>query len=377
LAILLSRRGDNVTVLERFTESLPLGSGLLLQPAGLAAMQRMGMREDIETLGHRITRLHGTASTGRTIFNLDYGHLGPDLYAVAVHRAALHGVLWEAFQRAGIRLLTGRDIRSLDDPVLAGADFIVDASGARSFLRGIVSRTAPRSFGYGAVWASVPDIGINPGTLAQRYVGARVMMGYLPVGLKAMGEAPLAALFWSVRNDRYDAWCHRFDAWRDEASDLWPELAPVLATLTGSHDLQHATYLQFDTGRPWRDNLVLIGDSAHATSPQLGQGANQALIDAVVLVDALSVASDLQAAFALYARARRGHVRFYQFASRLMTPFFQSDSRCLAGLRDLFFHPMRRVPWLHREMLRTLAGLKTGLFGAADAAEIVNRLARP
>jgi 2-polyprenyl-6-methoxyphenol hydroxylase-like FAD-dependent oxidoreductase len=187
----------------------------------------------------------------------------------------------------------------------------------------------------------------------------------------------LAALFWSVRNDRYDAWCRRFDAWRDEASDLWPELAPVLATLTGSHDLQHATYLQFDTGRPWRDNLVLIGDSAHATSPQLGQGANQALIDAVVLVDALSVASDLQAAFELYARARRGHVRFYQFASRLMTPFFQSDSRCLAGLRDLFFHPMRRVPWLHREMLRTLAGLKTGLFGAADAAEIVNRLARP
>jgi 2-polyprenyl-6-methoxyphenol hydroxylase-like FAD-dependent oxidoreductase len=377
LAILLSRRGDNVTVLERFAETLPLGSGLLLQPAGLEAMRRMGLRDDIETLGHRVTQLHGLTGTERTIFNLDYRHLGPDLYALGVHRAALHGVLWNEFQRTGVRILTGRDVRSIDDPLLAQAGIVVDASGARSVLRGIVSSTAPRPFRYGAVWASVPDIGVNPGTLAQRYIGARVMMGYLPVGFRAAGEAPSAALFWSLRNDRYEHWRGRFDAWRDEASALWPALDPVLAALTGPDDFQYATYLHFDTSQPWRGNLVLIGDAAHATSPQLGQGANQALIDAVVLTDALSAASHPREAFALYARSRRGHVRFYQYASWLMTPFFQSDSRTLAGLRDLFFHPMRRVPWLHREMVRTLAGLKTGLFGAAEAAEIVNRLARP
>ena len=236
----------------------------------------------------------------------------------------------------------------------------------------------PRPFPYGAVWASVPDIGVHPGTLAQRYISARVMMGYLPVGARSSGGPPLAALFWSLRDDQYEPWRLRFDAWRDEARALWPALAPVVEALTGPDDLQHATYLHFNTGRPWRDNLVLIGDAAHAlTSPQLGQGANQALIDAVVLTDALSVAGDLAEACALYARTRRSHVRFYQYASWMMTPFFQSDSRSLGWMRDMMFNPMKRVPWLHHEMLGTLAGLKTGLFGKATAVEIVNSLARP
>jgi 2-polyprenyl-6-methoxyphenol hydroxylase-like FAD-dependent oxidoreductase len=372
---LLSRRGDNVTVIERFAESLPLGSGLMLQPTGLAALQRLGLRDAIETMGHRVDKLHGITASGRTIFNLNYADL--DLYALGVHRAALHGVLWQAFQRSGAKLITGREISSIEDSPLAGADFVVDASGARSVLRGVVTDTAPRQFAYGAVWSSVPDIGINPGTLAQRYIGARIMLGYLPVGITTSGGPPLAALFWSLRSDHYDPWCLRFPAWRDEACALWPALAPVLGGLTGPDDFQRASYIHFDAKRPWRGNLVLIGDAAHATSPQLGQGANQALIDAVVLTDALSAARDLPEAFALYAAARRSHVRFYQYASWMMTPFFQSDSRALPWLRDLMFHPMRRLPWLHRQMLHTLAGLKTGLLSASAAAEIVNRLAKP
>jgi hypothetical protein len=47
--------------------------------------------------------------------------------------------------------------------------------------------------------------------------------------------------------------------------------------------------------------------------------------------------------------------------------FFQSDSRVLADLRDLAFHRMKIIPWLRREMLLTLAGLKTGLFASASA----------
>ena len=46
----------------------------------------------------------------------------------------------------------------------------------------MVEPRAPRAFAYGAVWASVPDPGLAPGTLLQRYVAARVMLGWLPVG---------------------------------------------------------------------------------------------------------------------------------------------------------------------------------------------------
>jgi 2-polyprenyl-6-methoxyphenol hydroxylase-like FAD-dependent oxidoreductase len=376
LAILLSRNGHTVTVLERFTEPRPIGSGLMLQPAGLAALDRLGLRGAIEELGHRVGRLHGVTGAGRIIFDLAYGDLAPELYAVGVHRAALHGVLWGAFQNSGAALCLGHEVSSPQDPLLAAADFVVDASGSRSVLRGLVSNQTVRAYPYGAVWASVPDIGISAGALSQRYVGARVMLGYLPVGAKTAGQPASAALFWSLRSDQYQHWRDRFEQWRDDACALWPALSPVLTGLSGAEEFTHATYHHFSSSQPWRGNLVLIGDAAHATSPQLGQGANHALIDAVVLTDALATASNLADAFALYARTRRRHVRFYQHASRLMTPFFQSDSQGLALLRDRLFHPMRHVPWLHGEMLRTLAGLKTGLFTAAKVTEIVNRPGR-
>jgi len=360
-------------VLERFAEPRPLGSGLMIQPPGLAALGRLGLRTALEALGHRITYLHGTTASGRTIFDLRYTDLDPTFYAVSVHRAALHRVLWDAFETSGATPHLGHEITSPDDPLLAGADLVIDASGARSALRPFVSNRHPKPFAYGAVWASVPDIGISHETLTQRYVAARIMLGYLPVGLRAPNEQPMAALFWSLRAEHYPAWHNGFDAWRRDARALWPTLGPVLDGIDGPDAFTHATYLHFLESHPWRGNLLLTGDAAHTTSPQLGQGANQALIDAVVLADALTANDDLTQAFRLYARARRDHVRFYQYASLLLTSFFQSDSRVLPALRDAFFDPMKRVPHLHREMIRTLAGLKTGLFASKTPDRIVNQ----
>ncbi len=354
-----------------------MGSGLLIQPTGLAALERLGLRSATADLGQRIDRLHGQTARGRTIFDLGYRGLGDDIYAVAVHRAALHGVLWDAFQRSGVPFFPGHEVLSPEDPGLAGADFAIDASGARSALRAAVTDKAPRPFPYGAVWASVPDTGIAPGTLAQRYDRAQVMLGYLPVGRRVATESPLAAIFWSLRADQYEPWRGGFDAWRETARALWPALGPVLDGLNGPDAFTHATYGHFSTPKPWLGNLVLIGDSAHTTSPQLGQGANQALIDAVVLADAIAISPDPQSAFALYARTRRAHVRFYQGASWAMTRFFQSDSATLPAIRDAIFHPMRRIPWMHGEMLRTLSGVKTGVFTAATPDAIVNKLAKP
>jgi 2-polyprenyl-6-methoxyphenol hydroxylase-like FAD-dependent oxidoreductase len=343
----------------------------MMQPPGLAALERLGLRGELEMLGERIERLHGVTARGATIFELTYGSLTPGLHAVAVHRAALHGVLWRGFEQSGARLETDRTIAGIDPP-LGKADLVVDASGARSPLRNWVCARQGRVFPYGAVWASVPDIGVAPAALAQRYVAARIMIGYLPVGRITPGGPKMAAFFWSLKPGDYPAWRDGFAGWREQVVALWPELAPVVETLTEPDALTLADYTHFTADVLWRDNVVLVGDAAHATSPQLGQGANHGLIDAVVLSDALAQTHDVPTALALYARARRQHVRFYQLASAVMTPFFQSDSRALAMLRDLVFHRAKIVPYMHREMLRTLAGLKTGLFRTGTPESIVN-----
>ena len=110
------------------------------------------------------------------------------------------------------------------------------------------------------------------------------------------------------------------------------------------------------------DHLVFIGDSAHCTSPQLGQGANLGLIDALTLSACLNDESNINNALHLYNRSRKNHVIFYQLASRLLTPFFQSDSKAAAWVRNKSFGTLCKTPYIKTQMLRTLAGLKTGLF---------------
>jgi 2-polyprenyl-6-methoxyphenol hydroxylase-like FAD-dependent oxidoreductase len=384
-AILLSRQGHRVTLYERFDRPQPLGSGLMMQPTGLAALQRLGLRHELEALGHRIERLHGLTGRGTVVFDLAYTDLLPGLHALAVHRAALHGVLWDSFVRSGVALEAGREVTAVEPRaggrsapvdalgrVLAAADLVIDASGARSPLRQMVVGRQPRPFSYGAVWATVPDHGLASGMLAQRYVSARIMIGYLPLGRMSARAPACAALFWSLKPDAHESWRTGFEEWRQEAARLWPQIAPVLGGLDGPEEFTLACYAHFTATRLSHGSLVLIGDAAHVTSPQLGQGANQGLIDAVVLSDALAACGEIEDALRLYERLRRRHVRFYQWASALMTPFFQSDSGLLGGLRDMSFRHFTRAPYLHREMIRTLAGLKTGLLTATKPEEIVN-----
>lgn len=388
-AIMFARLGHRVVVYERFRTPCLVGSGLMLQPTGLAALDRLDLRRPLEDLGHRIDRIHGVTAEGATVFDLIYGDLDRGVHGLAVHRGALQNVLWSGFERSDARLETGCEMIGIEaraggraspidvgGRVHAAADLIVDASGVRSSLRALVCGNRPRPFAYGAVWATVPDVGIAPHALAQRYVDARVMIGYLPLGRLAANGPPLAAFFWSLKPGDYEAWRSGFSAWRERVAALWPAMRPVVGSLAGPDDLTLASYAHVTADRLSRDALVLAGDAAHATSPQLGQGANQGLIDAVVLADAVAHAPDLGAGLRRYERNRRRHVRFYQRAGALMTPFFQSDSLLLAKLRDLTFDRMKAVPYLHREMIRTLAGLKTGLFRSAAPAEIVGGVIR-
>ena len=111
--------------------------------------------------------------------------------------------------------------------------------------------------------------------------------------------------------------------------------------------------------------MLFIGDAAHGTSPQLGQGANLGLLDAQVLSAVLAASDDLAAALALFARRRTSSVRFYRQASHLLTPFFQSDLPLLGLVRDALLAPACLAPGLRTMMTTTLAGLRRGWFSTA------------
>jgi 2-polyprenyl-6-methoxyphenol hydroxylase-like FAD-dependent oxidoreductase len=383
--VLLARLGHRVTVFERFETSKPVGSGLMIQPTGLAALDVLDAREPLERLGARLTRLHGSTIKGTTIFDVAYEDLSPGLYALGVHRGALHHVLWDAFVHCGARLEGGQVITHAspcadggvsvtgdNGKAIGSFDLLIDCTGARSALRPLVDSRAAKPFAYGALWASAPATTVNLHALTQRYVRASTMIGHLPMGRLTPDGPDLAAFFWSLKTHDIPAWRQRFDNWRDDVVTLWPEMEPIIVGFSSPDDLLTAQYIHFTARTPYKGAMVLVGDSAHATSPQLGQGANNALLDACALAAGLAEGRTVEDGLALYAKARRPHVRFYQLASALMTPIFQGDSHILPWGRDLIFNRLKIVPWLRKEMVRTLSGLKTGPFTSSSAGKLAS-----
>ena len=369
-ALALARKGHEVTLLEAFVTPKPLGSGLLLQPSGLVAMQVLGLEAQIRALGAPIARLDGRDLAGRRILDMAYDHWRPGALGLGVHRGTLFQVLYQALAWAGVQVLTGVEVVGVETwhrPVLMDAkgtqhgpfDLVVVADGSASRLRQVIRpRARAPVYPWGAVWANVADPeGRFTGALHQRFDAATTMMGILPIGTGPDGQGHQASLFWSLPvAEMADVFAGGLEAWRARAQAVWPDAGPLLAQLSVA-DFSNATYRDVSVGRWSRGAVTLIGDAAHGTSPQLGQGGNLALIDAVELAHRLTPARSVSISLARFQSARRRQTGVYQLASRALTPLFQSRGPIGPLVRDLIFAPLARLPLLRSLSATILTGM--------------------
>ncbi|MEI9401457.1 NAD(P)/FAD-dependent oxidoreductase [Mesorhizobium argentiipisi] len=358
-ALYLKRAGHKVTVFERFDAPKPVGSGLILQPTGLTVLADLGLLHEILSLGSRIERLHGTdARNGRTVLEVRYDARRGRRFGLAVHRAALFGVLFRAALREAMAIETNVEVETLETAEratlvcgngrrLGPFDLIVDASGARSKLRSYLGDNAmPRPLAYGAFWASLGwRDGFDKSALLQRYDKASIMVGVLPIGRPEPGAQDMAAFFWSLKPaDAEQVKAEGLEAWKARVVSVWPECEAFTGQIDSFEQLSLARYGHHTMRLPGGRRLAVIGDAAHSTSPQLGQGANMALLDAAALCHALAQADGIDEALAIYASARRWHVRVFQGLSLSLTPFYQSDSAALPFVRDRMVAALARIP---------------------------------
>ena len=354
-ALLLDASGHRVTLFERFDAPRPLGSGLILQPTGLAVLDLLGLGDAARGRGARIERLFGRAvPSGRVVLDVRYSAHPDGCTGVGIHRATLFDLLYREVLARGIAIRTGHEVQaapSADTRRMlqfshgdrAGPfHLVVDALGTQSVLAPGRRQPLP----YGALWTTLDWCGgFDPSALEQRYRRASRMVGVLPIGRLPGSDGLKTAFFWSLRGDELDAWRRGgLDAWKSEVLGLWPEARPLLAQIEDPDQLTFARYCHRTYGRPAEPALVHLGDSWHSTSPQLGQGANMALLDAAALGAALSLQPDIPTALRAYTAARRRHVRAYQAMSYVFTPFYQSAGRLLPLVRDYLAAPLSRIP---------------------------------
>ena len=367
-ALMLARQGRDVVVFERFEQAGPVGAGFMLQPTGLAVLDALGLTPAVEAMAQPIDHIFGReARRGRIVLDVRYDDLHRPRPALGVHRAALFDVLHRACVEAGVRFETGREMVAAEAGRLSDGrgvaspafDLVIDASGARSRIAATLG-PGPRPLAWGALWATVPWPGppFDERALQQVYRGASKMVGVLPVGARPDRPDRLATFFWSLRADDHARWLGAgLEPWKAEVRTLWPETAGLLETLTDPDQLTLARYGHHTLVRPVADRLAVIGDAAHSTSPQLGQGVNMGLLDAFALTRALAAHTDLGEALSAYAAARRWHVRLYQALSMGFTPFYQADGRVLPWIRDHVLGKVARLPLSPRLLAATVSGL--------------------
>ncbi len=375
-AVLLSRDGHRVDVFEQTPRPGPVGAGLLLQPTGLQVLWQMGLLPQALAHGAPVRRLYGETPRGRAVMDMRYAGLDSRMFGLGMQRGALFALLAQAWTEAadalhqGVRIDAadeeGRRIRDADGRWHGPFDLVIAADGSGSRLRQHVDPAGlDRVYPWGALWCLLPR-GDWPWAdeLRQRYVAARKMIGMLPVGTRPDDATPRLSFFWSLRTRDFDDWRTRgLPSWREEVARIWPEADARLDGMEDATSLARAGYRDTVPKRWHRERLVLLGDAAHAMSPQLGQGVNMALMDALALRDALRAESEVAGALARYERARRRHVAIYQFWSRWLTPLFQSEYDLIAKLRDISFLPLGKLPGGRGHMLRVLSGTQLGMFG--------------
>lgn len=391
-ATFLARAGHRVTVYERVPVPGPIGAGITMQPTGLHVLSRLGLYDHVVARGSRLDVLRCLTTKRREIVALSYATIDRELFGLGLHR----GVLFEALHGAAIReanvtVRTGIEIVDLARTRRPGWSYFVDvarglhgphelvvvADGARSQLRDDTS-TSKRveAYPWGALWfvgrdaRAAGDAGLR--CLHQVADGNRRFLGLLPTGFgpgvsdDALAKArSLVSLFWSIRADQVPAWrAAGLARWKEEVVAMDEAARPILDQIDDVSQVLFAAYHDVVMHRWSTRNVVYLGDAAHATSPQLGQGCNLALWDAMELDAVLAEEPrDLARALDAYSRRRRDHLAFYQFATRWLTPFFQGDVAALGSLRDFAMPLFGKLPIFTRLMTLSMLGIVDGFEG--------------
>jgi len=345
-AIALQRAGFDVTVFERAEELREVGSGLPLWTNALRALQKIGLEHVLEALGATVTA--GSISTwqGDTLVDLRTEELLKRLGTInaVVHRAELLALLLETLGTDRVHLgatcvgftqdATGVRARFADGQE-AHSDLLIGADGLHSVIRAqLFGATKPKYAGY-TCWRGVAHI--TRTELETWAWGKGYQFGVTPM---SKGRAYWFAQFYTPEETQDKAGGRKremLDLFQD-----WHDPIPAVIEATADEDILRNPIYESEPLRHWSSGRVtLLGDAAHTMTPNLGQGACQAIEDAVELAECLKAEQDIVSALKHYEKRRITRTKRIALLARLIGKVVQWDSPMACRIRNAF---IKRTP---------------------------------
>jgi 2-polyprenyl-6-methoxyphenol hydroxylase-like FAD-dependent oxidoreductase len=334
-AVALRRIGIETVNLERVGEIGEVGAGLSIWSNAVNALRALGVGDKVVARASVVERISSHTLSGRFIGVTDLSEISRAAGApcVCVHRAVLQRILLEELPagsvRTGVRCV-GFDGSNalLDGGARVEGDLLVGADGIRSAIReGLHGAAEPRYAGY-TCWRGISgDSGALKDRSALLAVGSGLQVGVWPCGA--------GQLYWFLTKNAPARTKQR----KNDVAELCRPWGLILKIVEGTAEEAIVQSDIFD--RPplkcWgRGRVTLAGDAAHPTTPNLGQGACQALEDAVVLADCIRRLQPVEAAFGEYEKRRIPRTTMIIRNSWESGRMLQMDRPALEALRNRF-----------------------------------------
>lgn len=340
-AIALKNIGIQVTIYERVGQLKGLGAGFGLAANAMQALDYLGLREGVEKIGHFLDSYNILDHKGRVLLSPDTSQLS-DKYQednFAIHRADLHRFLIDQLPQECIIL--GKEAIKINekedkttiyfaDGTSTEVDAIIVADGVHSKIRqqmiptastrysgytcwrGVISNSTVKLKSSSETWGPAGRFGMTP------LVNDRI---YWYACINAPEKSPLyrtyktADLLRVFKN--YHPPIPKIIEETDDEQLLWNDIVDIAP-------LKKLAY----------NKILFIGDAGHATTPNMGQGACQAIEDAVVLQDELKKSKSIAQSFQQFEQRRLKRTRYITNTSWQIGKVAQWENVFMIGFRN-------------------------------------------
>ena len=333
-AIALEQTGVEPMVIESAPELHEAGFGLVVSANAAAALHRLGLGDAVAERGTRVQRAEIRNPRGDLLTLIDYEALRWETYGIL--RSEMQRAMLEAVPPERLRLETtcigatedGQALLDGADSVVA--DIVVGADGIRSAVRRSLFGEEPLRYGGHRAWRA-----------GSRFDDERVQDRFVEVwgvgGGFGFGPAGPGRVYWycfeavpegaPAPERPRDEFLRRYDAWFDPIPALIESTDPDAIEPTFTYDRPPR--------RAWgRGRVTLLGDAAHPMKPNIGQGAAQALEDAVVLGSCMAASGEPEEALRAYEHRRVRRANAVVRASRQAGRVAEVRSPLGARVRD-------------------------------------------
>lgn len=340
-AIALQRKHIDFMVFEAVPEITAVGSGISLAGNAMQALEKLSVADDVKAHGHLITSMIIQDEKGNYLSALDTRKFIEEhgMYNVAIHRGDLHKVLLKNIPTE--KILTGKKAvriqEKADGVVVMFADgseqqgaAVIVAEGIHSAIRKqLLPDSQPRYSGY-TCWRGVTE---NQWGITQQAIetwGPAGRLGYVPIGNNnvywfACKNAP--QLDERMKNFTISDLVKNFNGYAHPIPEIISSTPPENLIWSDISDLKPISRFAFN-------RVLLIGDAAHATTPNLGQGACLGIEDALLVAEELSQQNDPVVAFKSFELKRLDRAHFIVNTSYRLGKIAQVENKILAGIRN-------------------------------------------